>query len=90
MFGVIWNILYGHRNPDSYNYAFCSGGPYCPQCTYEMEPKKGALNTYEWKCNRCGNTYRCPDNKPKLVKEKVEKFIEAEIRNDNIKLDTTP
>lgn len=89
MFGVKWNLLYGASTViDPVFYAFCEGGPYCPDCLYEMEAeKKGVVfKQYYWKCDRCGRRYRCPAKTPYEAERMVERMLESEIRSGRLKV----
>lgn len=89
MFSVKWNLLYGTSSTiDPVYYAFCDGGPYCPDCMYEMDAEmKGLIpKRYYWKCDRCGKSYKCPANTPYDAERMVEKMLESEIRSGRLKV----
>jgi hypothetical protein len=87
LFGVQWDVLYGSHLLGSADYAFCDGGPYCLNCSYEMNAKRIGLirKRYHWICDMCGRTYKCPDNNP-YARDKVERYAESEIRSGRIQL----
>jgi ribosomal protein L37AE/L43A len=85
-FGVKWKVLYGGflgTEP----YAFADGGPYCPECDYEMEAeKRGMLKKYYWKCDHCGKIYKCPVKHPYDAGKIVERLLESEVRSGRLRL----
>lgn len=87
LFGVKWKVLYGTYFIGSEPYAFCDGGPYCPNCMYEMEAEKRGLifKRYYWKCDRCGKWYKCPAKTPYDAKRIVEKMVESEVRSGRLR-----
>lgn len=86
-FGVKWRCQYGKASPLSdLFYAYCQPHPYCPECDYEMEPKRmGIFKRYYWKCYKCGKTYKCPVN-PYDAKTIIERVLESDIRSGKVKL----
>lgn len=87
-FGVKWKVLYGGflgTEP----YAFHDGGPYCPDCDYEMEAeKRGLLRRYYWKCDCCGKLYECPIKHPYDAGKIVERLLESEVRSGRLRLNS--
>lgn len=88
-FGVKWKVLY-YDNPLSLEkpYAFADGGPYCPDCDYEMQTEKRGIITkkYFWKCYRCNKSYKCDIKDPYKAREIVERLLESEIKSGRLKL----
>jgi ribosomal protein L37AE/L43A len=86
--GVKWKILYGRagRYRKAEPYAFCSLNPYCPECDYEMESEKRGwlFKRYYWKCDRCGEFYRCPTPHPYNAHEVVKRLVEADFRTGRL------
>ena len=86
--GVRWKILYGragfYRKAEPY--AFCCSNPYCPECDYEMEAEERGwlFKRYYWKCDRCGEFYKCPTPHPYDAHEVVERLVEADFRTGRL------
>ena len=86
-FGVLWNVLYGRSFTFTQPYAFCESEPLCPHCKYEMKAKQsGLLKLFHWHCDRCGKSYRCPEEGPYEASDVVERLVESDIRSGRIKL----
>jgi ribosomal protein L37AE/L43A len=87
--GVRWKILYGrvslYRTEEPY--AFCFSNPYCPKCDYEMEAEERGMlfKRHYWRCDRCGNFYKCPTSHPFDAHEVVERLVEADFRTGRLK-----
>jgi hypothetical protein len=89
-FGVKWRVLYGSFLHNSEPYAFCEPNPYCPnpKCMYEMEAERRGriFKRWYWRCDRCGEYYKCPTKHPNDASETVERMLEADIRSGRLKL----
>jgi hypothetical protein len=91
-FGVHWRVLYRSLAFNLAPYAFCESKPFCPNCKYEMGSprKRGILKRFSWKCERCGRTYRCPEDHVLDANDVVERFVESDIRSGRLRPPENP